>query len=280
MKSRAWLIIGLFLIWGAGSTYWYVCKIKGFCAHQPQQTVTKPERKLQTEKTEKKPVDLIYFEKNSDVPVVADSLQWTAEVKSISQLKAEGKKLFIYGPYYKGENNNTNFDNLGLARAFQLKKMMYPSLDTSLVMMRSKLLEGDEIPDEIAGFKDYFQWKTYNNFVKENDKNVLLYFPFNSTKEIKNNEILSYLDELAAKLKSNSTWRVNLVGHTDNVGNEASNLKLSKKRANRIKAILIKKGVSANQITSIGKGESEPIADNKTEKGRQKNRRVEINIIK
>jgi len=146
-------------------------------------------------------------------------------------------------------------------------------------MTKAKLLEGNA-SEKINGFKDLFHWRVYNDFVKENNKSVLLYFPFNSTKEIKNKEILAYLDELAAKLKANNKLHVNLIGHTDNVGNDKANLKLSKKRADRIKTILINKGVNNNQMTSSGKGESEPIADNNTASGRQKNRRVEIIIIK
>ncbi len=94
MKSRAWLIIGLFLFWGAGSTYWYVCKIKGFCAQQQKEALAKPTEK-QPVIEEKKSVDIVYFDKNSDKPVVADSLKWTAEVKSLAQLKAEGKNCLF-----------------------------------------------------------------------------------------------------------------------------------------------------------------------------------------
>ncbi len=278
MKSRAWLILGLFLIWGAGSTYFYVCKIKGFCSEQPKKEWTKPtDEKPKIE--ENKPVDVVYFDKNSDKPVVADSLQWTAEVKSLAELKAEGKKLFVYGSYYKDETNNTKYENLGLARASQLKNMLSSSIDTSYILTKAKLMGGNS-PIKIKGFNDLFHWRTYNNFVKEGEESVLLYFPFNSTKELTNKQILNYLDELANKLKANKSLLVNLTGHTDNIGNEQSNLKLSKKRADRIKNILVKKGVEISQITSKGMGESEPIADNSSEQGRQKNRRVEIKITK
>jgi OOP family OmpA-OmpF porin len=65
-------------------------------------------------------------------------------------------------------------------------------------------------------------------------------------------------------------------GHTDNVGTDAYNQKLSERRAAAVKAYLASKGIPSSKITTIGKGESQPVATNKTKEGRQKNRRVDI----
>ena len=69
-------------------------------------------------------------------------------------------------------------------------------------------------------------------------------------------------------------------GYTDNSGDAASNLELSKRRAEAVKAYLIEKGVSENRLTAKGFGINNPRADNTTKEGRAQNRRVELTIIK
>ena len=69
-----------------------------------------------------------------------------------------------------------------------------------------------------------------------------------------------------------------LAGHTDNVGSDAANMKLSKDRAESVKSYLVSQGVNSSRIEATGYGESQPIASNKTAKGRQDNRRVEFTI--
>ncbi len=73
-------------------------------------------------------------------------------------------------------------------------------------------------------------------------------------------------------------YAVAIIGHTDSVGSEAYNNKLSKKRAEAVVAILIEDGVEPSKLVAIGKGESEPIADNATAEGRAKNRRIEAKL--
>lgn len=75
-------------------------------------------------------------------------------------------------------------------------------------------------------------------------------------------------------------YKVVVTGYADNVGSAATNLSLSQKRAERVKAVLVEKGISASRITTIGKGQTEPVADNGTSEGRAQNRRVEITISK
>jgi len=87
------------------------------------------------------------------------------------------------------------------------------------------------------------------------------------------------LDSLAEKIKTLTLEVVIAVGHTDAIGTDAYNQKLSVRRANSVKKYLISKGIDANRIYVEGKGESQPVADNKTAEGRAKNRRVEIEVI-
>jgi OOP family OmpA-OmpF porin len=86
------------------------------------------------------------------------------------------------------------------------------------------------------------------------------------------------LDEAANVLAEFPGVKIAIVGHTDNVGTEDFNLDLSRRRAEAVKAYLVKKGVDADRITTDGKGPNAPIADNATEEGRAQNRRIEFEI--
>jgi outer membrane protein OmpA-like peptidoglycan-associated protein len=87
------------------------------------------------------------------------------------------------------------------------------------------------------------------------------------------------LDELAELMKKHTGWKLKIEGHTDNVGKAASNTLLSKNRANAVKTYLTKKGIAASRFEVKWYGPDKPIADNSTEEGRQKNRRVEMTLM-
>jgi OmpA-OmpF porin, OOP family len=87
------------------------------------------------------------------------------------------------------------------------------------------------------------------------------------------------LDDLASKVKAINLEVIIAVGHTDSVGADAYNQKLSVRRAEAVKAYLVTKGIEKNRVYTEGKGEKQPVADNKTTEGRAKNRRVEIEVV-
>ncbi len=84
------------------------------------------------------------------------------------------------------------------------------------------------------------------------------------------------IDDAIAKMKNIDVEIVIATGHTDSIGTDGYNQKLSERRANSVKEYMVSKGVPAAKITTLGKGETQPVATNKTKEGRAKNRRVDI----
>lgn len=87
------------------------------------------------------------------------------------------------------------------------------------------------------------------------------------------------LDDLVSKVKGINLEVIIAVGHTDSVGGDTYNQKLSVARSEAVKAYLVSKGIEKNRVYTEGKGSKQPVADNKTSEGRAKNRRVEIEVV-
>jgi OOP family OmpA-OmpF porin len=102
---------------------------------------------------------------------------------------------------------------------------------------------------------------------------------FDFDKSVLKAEGKAKLDDLVGKVKGINLEVIIAVGHTDSVGSDAYNQKLSVKRSDAVKAYLVTKGIEKNRVYTEGKGEKQPVADNKTSAGRSKNRRVEIEVV-
>lgn len=103
------------------------------------------------------------------------------------------------------------------------------------------------------------------------------FFDFN--KSVLKPEGKAKLDQVVSMLQGVNLEAVIAVGHTDAVGSDAFNQKLSERRAQSVKAYLVSKGVDTNRVFTEGKGESQAVESNKTSDGRAKNRRVEIEVV-
>ena len=102
---------------------------------------------------------------------------------------------------------------------------------------------------------------------------------FDFDKSVLKPEARSKLDDLVSKTAGINLEVIIAVGHTDAIGTDGYNQKLSVRRSDAIKAYLVSKGVEKNRVYTEGKGEKQPVADNKTTEGRAKNRRVEIEVV-
>lgn len=107
---------------------------------------------------------------------------------------------------------------------------------------------------------------------------VTLHFGFEFNSSELDDESEAFVDELAKTLEEDETLKVNIEGHTDNIGSDKFNLRLSLKRAEAVRQQLIKRGIPPGRLTATGKGMHEPLNENATEEDRSQNRRVVITL--
>jgi len=217
----------------------------------------------------------LVFEWNSDKAIINDL--WPDQKNQILSGHDDGKILRIVGPYFSNEVNNSTFENLGLARADAVRQLLLDSIATEKMEIGSKLANFLEDAKTKPFGGTVLNWVTRNENVQEIDSKALIYFQYNSTKKIDNANINKYLANVVEALKGN-TKTATLTGHTDNIGNPPFNKKLGMQRAVTVKNLLVNLGVEPNRIIVDSKGQEQPVATNDTEEGRQKNRRVELEI--
>lgn len=208
------------------------------------------------------------------------------------ELQTAGNRLEITGLYYESEPRPAGFDNLGFARATRIRELLAEALPTDRIQIRARALE-----DEDGMREGYFDAAVYDietsaadeatagsepttedATVEELDDRIIVRFPFNDARKEFNPEVDTYIRRLAERLQS-TRERVRIVGHTDNVGDEAFNQRLGLQRADFIKQELVQLGVDAGRIDTESRGETQPVDSNETETGRSNNRRAELRIV-
>ena len=178
----------------------------------------------------------------------------------------------------------------------QINAKEYQGLTNDSGKFSIRLPAGDKYEIFILGFKDSTSYNildipatTGNAYYKNAFKVDIQFQPaktfvlddcnFETGKATLQPESYAVLDELVAYLVRKDDEKIELGGHTDNVGSAASNLKLSLDRANTVRAYLLTKGIDPDRVTAKGYGMTQPIADNKSEEGRALNRRTEVKIL-
>ncbi len=212
----------------------------------------------------------LYFDCNSDLPITSEA--WAQKKSEILSSVVKGEKLLIVGPYFEGESKE-----LGLSRAAKVEALFLDKLTDADIELSSRLAGDCEDGLSNDVHNTLFRSVVRNENVVEHHDKTYVYFKYDTDDPIDQENVVRYLDNLAEELiKSGKS--VHLTGHTDADGDQAYNEKLGLKRANRGKAYLMSKGVSEDKISVESRGKLEPIADNVTEEGKQKNRNVEIEI--
>jgi outer membrane protein OmpA-like peptidoglycan-associated protein len=138
----------------------------------------------------------------------------------------------------------------------------------SNTLIHLTILEKGEMVQEITADA------MYNALNK--DGFMALYINFDTGKFDIKPDSMPIIDQIAALMKAHADLKISIEGHTDNVGTPASNKTLSEQRAKSVMNAVVQKGIAAGQLSAVGWGQDKPIADNRSEDGRAKNRRVEI----
>lgn len=208
--------------------------------------------------------------------------------KTADYLKANPERsIRITGLYTDKEENNSVLPSLGMARANDIKGMLtdmgVPSRQVELDARMDNTLSFEN--EEMVGGAAYafFDGAESGNKLAEVEKRLkdnplVLYFKTNSETLDLSNEQRQQFADLIYYLDNKEGGRANAIGHTDDQGAEKWNRRLSRKRAEFVRDYLGKNGINQNLISASGQGPDQPIADNGTEGGRAKNRRVEITI--
>lgn len=263
MKIPLWLIALLFVgysIWAAN--FWHNYQLQHCCGEAAAVAET---------------TGVPLFRWNADKPEPdAKFPDWK---KALLAKGGQGDTLVITGHYRASEADG---ERLALARAAAIRDMLAPEFPASRVRLAAKMVDDGLVEGGKAMESAAFTWskmvlKKEESAVIEADKDVILLFPFNSTVRDRDANVDAYLKALCEKHKATSAT-FNVVGYTDNVGTDEENMKLGLARARTVVKILTEYGIAANRISTSSKGEAEPVADNSTDEGRQKNRRVVITV--
>lgn len=265
MPLKLILSIALFLLWGFVSWRWYVCGIKQACPEPPPP-----------------PEDVRPLVFNWGAPEAVTRPPFEAYRDSIALVALpEGQILEIVGLYFEGEPGTDSVANLGAARAEAVRKLFAETLpDERLAVSERQADEPEqarEQPFEAAAFRFIEPAALGDMEITELEGRILIQFPFREASKDIEPAAQAYFEKLARRIEqTNETIRI--TGHTDSIGAAAANLKLGLARAKYIEEILLAQGLAPSKMAVESKGEAEPIADNSTEDGQQRNRREEIRI--
>ncbi|WGK65213.1 OmpA family protein [Croceiramulus getboli] len=209
------------------------------------------------------------------IPSTNDSLKIWLETYT-SGMQA-GRRLVIAAPYFRNERNLTDFENLGMARAYAIQQLIKEDIPEELTEIKGYPLDFYAEAKQEPLTQIRLDWRIRNENIVELEEGALIYFPKNSYDREMTQNIKDYLQRVVKALENNQK-KVILTGYTDNVGSAQSNQNISRLRAERIKQELVSLGVDADRIFTQGAGMENPIASNTTEAGRHENRRVELKI--
>ncbi|WKN30158.1 OmpA family protein [Porifericola rhodea] len=296
MKAVLILILGGWIsLW----TYYYVCWHQGHCGSGAarldedlrSQTITY--FAIEGEDLEVYARENVRFARSGALPIVPDSTQEVLKrVKNYFD-EHDDEALVITAYYDETEENNSLAANLGWARAEAFKNYLLnlgisaeqlatqAEENINLTFSKDTLLDGlafkviDELPEieemddeELLELKEKLSVSSHN-----------VYFNTGDTTLVVGDSLRQHIQQLKTYLQQEQEAQLNLIGHTDNVGDAKNNLEYGKQRAEFVRRQLIASGIAAAQINTDSKGESEPIASNEDAEGRSKNRRVEIKLM-
>jgi outer membrane protein OmpA-like peptidoglycan-associated protein len=282
------LIPGLivFTVWCVISVRWYVCGIQELCdngesiANEQEETSPDPAPEEAFAEPYQAPLS---FEWSSADPITSEAFtEFRDSIEGVFD-RSPAAVVEITGLYDPQEINNSEFENLGLARAQNIKQLLLNSgikrsirinsdtkdLSSGLGGIINMGIMFDLVPQEVA---------TTGFIITEAKNKIVIHFPSNSASPDTDQQVGKALKKLADNAKKNKR-NLLVVGHTDNYGEAMENKKLGLVRATKVKDMLISYGMQEKNVLTESEGEEDPLVKNTSQRGRQQNRRVEIVII-
>lgn len=272
MRIPLWLILLLFAGWTAWFVNHFYCGKCGCCGRADAAVTS----------TASVPDGNLLFNWNSNVPI--QGANWANFKAGMMGRSNSGDTLSIVGLYRADEPGG---EELGMARA-RAARALFPEVPDDRVRLSARQINSDGLAEGGAPMESSaFDWLAMSlrkdeSAIIESDKSasqreIVILFPFNSSVRQKDAKIEAYLKELG-ELHKNDAATFTVVGHTDNIGSEAQNDKMGMDRAESIRKTLMGYGIAQNRIQVSSRGQRDPVADNSTDEGRQRNRRVVITI--
>ena len=223
-------------------------------------------------KTEAKEGDIfhIYYRYNFDAGVKAKSALQIIRNYEAAITKNGGKLI------YKNSNGmeasvEATFYLSTKEREYWVQLTSFAGTDNDIEAFALNVLAMKPMKQEVSASDMLTALKTSGH--------VALYINFDTGNAAIRTESRPIIDEIVAMLKQNPSLKLAIEGHTDTVGNAQSNKTLSERRARAVMDAIVKQGIDAKRLSSAGFGPDKPLADDKTEEGRAKNRRVEIEVV-
>ena len=209
--------------------------------------------------------------------------------KTVQHLESNTNRVLVLTGLYENEETNscTDASDLGIARAEQIKELLV-SMGAPADRIELEASEQRDLQDYknmLAGGFDYMfkdlevaaEPEILGEAALRSEK-ITLYFESNEQEINLTPEQRNYLNSLKVYLAENPNAKAEVTGHTDSAGNDAWNMRLSRKRSEFVRDFMIEQGIPKRQIRNEGIGPDEPIASNATEEGKALNRRVEITL--
>lgn len=208
------------------------------------------------------------------------------------------RELVVTGIYAGNEDYSGESINLGIARAESVRGILTGlfSVPDEQIISKSDFSEGTAFYQDTlchgaeftftgepnaAGIGTVDEAPSAEAICSELEQDgLVLYFDFSSAEDNFAERDRNYLNALVSCLGTLENAKIEVEGHTDNVGGSGNNQTLSRARARKIRSYLVANGISKSRISIEGYGEDSPVADNDSEEGRAKNRRVEIKLVK
>ncbi|MFA7471530.1 MAG: OmpA family protein [Spirosomataceae bacterium] len=290
MNSSNFVWILLLVLWIAGSTWWHVCKIKLLCEAGPKGTTEMPTVTIPPLQMVDGADLMVTSEKNFSFAKSGHKANFYNIAGAVNQVvnylrQNPEKRVVITGYYSPDEINATEWENLGLARAEEVKTL-YTSRGIASNVFFTKGRPSDElvfIRDSLWGGIDhqFMEALTLTETRLAEDQKFIdifkpldLYFNTGSLTYITTPDNERFLEEARLFLQQNPDHKIILTGHTDREADETGNMELARERTEAVKAILEEFGIAASQIMVENKGDQEPKSSNDTAEGRAANRRV------